>query len=126
MGLSKMPPAVMLLIVIGLAVVVTMMVTGRVSEQEEALLKKKASLEQTAPQTDLANSTNIGHSNKLAFYSLSYIPAGMKIEAKQIGQRRIGELELWDDAVLITDDVVGHVPKHPIPVNTQIRRSYLD
>ncbi len=34
LSLSRMPPAVMLLIIIGLAVVVTMMVTGKVSESE--------------------------------------------------------------------------------------------
>jgi len=121
--LATMPPAVMLLIVIGMAVVVTMMVTGRVEEETKSINAKRAQLESTTNSTNPVADTSRPH--KTAFYAVTYIPYETTIEAKQIEKRQIGELELWDDAVIIPSEIVGHSPKHTIPANAQIRQGDL-
>jgi hypothetical protein len=125
-SLATMPPLVMLLIVIGMAVMVTMMVAGKVSEQEAEYLAASAAKEQSGSQTDKpASMAATNGPRKTAYFAITYIPAGSPIESKQVEQRKIGELELWDDAVIIPTDVVGHTPKHAIPVNAQIRQTDL-
>ncbi len=113
-----MPPAVMLLIVIGMAVLVTMMVTGKVSEEENLKSQQKADLAGT--QDDSSTS------RKRAYYSATMIPQGSTIERKQIRERNVNELELWDDAVPDVTSIVGRKPKKDIPLNVQIRQGDLE
>ena len=121
--LSTMPPAVMLLVIIGLAVVVTMMVTGKVSESErEYEAQKKLSGADAVVSTKPVDSKNA----RTAIYTRSYIPARTKIEDKQIEERQVDKLQLWDDATLTTSDAIGHTVRHAIPEDAQIRQSDLE
>jgi len=115
LSLAKMPPALMLLIVIGFAVLVTMMVTSKVSEQETQYKQEKAD-----------TSAGIGgRPTKRAYYAATLIPLGTPIERKQIQERNVDELELWGDAVPDASMIVGRQPKKEIPLNAQIRQSDL-
>lgn len=118
LSISRMPPAVMLLIIIGLAVIVTMFVTGQV-EHDEVLVASSARA-RTSAQTRIHSSNR---PLKTAFFSITYIPSGSEIESKQIESRDIDELELWSDAVHAPTEVVGHITTHAIPLNAQIRQS---
>ena len=118
LSLSKMPPIVMLLIIMGLSVVVTMMVTAKVDTQH-APTRDRSSVNQAESASTGAPSSR---PKRRAYYSLAYLPAGATIMAKQVQLRNIDELELWEDAVIIPADVVGRAPKHAIPVNSQIRQ----
>ena len=124
LSLSKLPPAVMLLVIIGLAVIVTMTVTGKISEEERTLSTQRQQTSNSGT-TSMAPA-NDSRKNKVAFYTLNYIPATSKIESKQIEERKVEELELWEDAVLTQDQIVGHVARHAIPENTQIRTGDLE
>lgn len=106
--LAAMPPAVMLLVIIGLAVVVTMMVTGKVSEQEQKL---------QAGQSQAAS----------AFVVMSdeAIPARTEINRTMIVQRRAAETEIWQDAITSKSNAIGRVTDKLIPAHTQIRESDL-
>ncbi|PWT98875.1 MAG: hypothetical protein C5B53_06130 [Candidatus Melainabacteria bacterium] len=117
LSFSRMPPSVMLLIIIGLAVVVTMMVTGKVSESEKAYESSSGagSIEDVDPKNA-----------RTALYSRTYIPANTKIEDKEIEERKIDKLEIWDDATSTSSDVIGHTTKHAIPENAQIRQIDLE
>jgi hypothetical protein len=119
LSLSKMPPAVMLLVILGLAVIVTMTVTGKVAEQEKTVSAQQQQTNNSGT-TSMAPA-NDSRKNKVAFYTLTYIPATSKIESKQVEQRKVEELELWEDAILTQDQIVGHTARHAIPENTQIR-----
>ncbi len=121
LSLSRMPPAVMLLIIIGLAVIVTMFVTGQ-AEHEEVLVASSVGA-RTSAQTRVQSSNR---PLKTAYFSTTYIPSGSAIESKQIESRQIDELELWSDAVQAPADVVGHISTHAIPLNAQVRQSDLE
>jgi hypothetical protein len=118
LSLSRMPPAVMLLIVIGLAVLITMIVSDKVIEEENLKSQQKPDL--AAAQDDSSNS------RKRAYYSATMIPQGSTIERKQIRERNVNELELWDDAVPDVTSIVGRKPKKDIPLNAQIRQIDLE
>jgi flagella basal body P-ring formation protein FlgA len=118
----------MLLIIIGMAVVLTMVVTAAESRHQENY--SAGSTANTAVASPAASATPPrvvlqSANSKTAFYSLSYIPAGSTIVSKQVQAREINELELWDDAALLQSDVVGGVARHAIPSNAQIRKSDL-
>jgi hypothetical protein len=123
----------MLLVIIGLAVIVTMVVTGQVSDQESALRAQQAADPNTAATSSTYHHTKggtaapaaYGTELKQAYYTVTYIPASTAVESKQIQDRNVGNLELWDDAAQQTTDIVGHITKHAIPANTQIRQSDL-
>ena len=121
LSLSRMPPAVMLLIIIGLAVIVTMVVSGQI-QHEEALVASSAGA-RTSAQTGVRSSNR---PLKTAYFSTTYIPSGSAIESKQIESRDVDELELWSDAVHAPTDAVGHISTHAIPLNAQIRQSDLE
>jgi hypothetical protein len=116
LNLSKLPPALMLLLIIGLAVLVTMFVTS-------AEVASTSSYGQSQVQKVSASTSG---PQKVALYSRTYIPLGSKIELKQIELRNTNELEVWDDAKVDTVSVVGATSKHAIPANAQIRRVDID
>ncbi|MCC7531417.1 MAG: hypothetical protein IT342_23140 [Candidatus Melainabacteria bacterium] len=106
--LSTMPPALMLLIIIGLAVAVTMMVTGKVSKEEQRLTAGK-------PQA----------SSAFVVMSDEAIPARTEISRTMIVQRRAAETEIWQDAITSKSNAIGRVTDKLIPAHTQIRESDL-
>ena len=119
----RMPPAVMLLIIIGLAVVVTMAVTGKVSESERQL---EAQQNSSGDRADLNTKPVDPKNARTAIYTRTYIPARAKIEEKQIEERQIDQLRAWDDAPSTASDVIGHSAKHAIPEYAQIRQIDLE
>lgn len=106
--LSTMPPAVMLLVIIGLAITVTMMVTGKVSEEERRL-------EASQPRASTA----------FVVMSDEAIPARTEIAKSMITQRRAVETEIWQDAITSKSNAIGRVTDKLIPAHTQIRESDL-
>lgn len=112
-SLAQMPPALMLLIIIGLAVLVTMMVTGRMSQEEQAL---KAESGETMSSSESAAPVIV---------SIDRIPGGSTITKQMVAQRRLAEKSIWEDAITTTPNAVGRVTKHSIPAYTQIREEDL-
>lgn len=110
----------MLLIIIGLAVIVTCSVTNRVADQEVGLHNTRNETVQTE-----ARAVSSNRPTHKAFYSTSYIPTGCVVESKQVEQRNVDALEVWDDAASQSSDIIGHTAKHAIPTNTQIRQGDL-
>lgn len=114
LALSKMPPATMLLVIIGLAVLVTMMVTGHISQQEELYERKKA--EQSSSFADTTSATKAP-----VMFSIDQIPEGTKISDAMIEQRRVAEPMIFNDALTTKANVIGRSTKHLIPAHNQIR-----
>jgi len=115
LSLSEVPPALMLLIIIGLAVVVTMSVTSKVSETESRMAASQRS-EQSDQDGKMLK----------AVCARSFIPAGSRIEDKQIELEELSDLQVWQDAVTNTSEVIGHTAKHSIPKDAQLRRVDLE
>ncbi|MBZ0185251.1 MAG: hypothetical protein K8F91_03290 [Candidatus Obscuribacterales bacterium] len=101
--LSKLPPALMLLIIIGLAVLVTMMVTGRMSQQEAELALRKE-----------------GGRSPVVVTS-TVVPAQTRLDKYMVEQTRLVEPQIWPDAITSVPTVVGRTTVHAIPANAQIR-----
>lgn len=104
----------MLLTIIGLAVVVTMMVTAKV-EQQEALYKSaqkdtSAQISQNAP----------------VIVAKDTIAAGTTIEKSMVEQVRKSEKDIFEDALTTVPHAVGRKVKNEIPSGTQIRESDLE
>lgn len=101
--LSRMPPAVMLVIIIGLAVLTTMIVTGKVSQEEEKLQAERSSR------------------TEYVVMSVDEIPASTEIDKTMIVQRRAAEKDIWSDAIKSKSNAVGRVTDKTIPAHSQIR-----
>lgn len=106
--LAAMPPAVMLLVIIGSAVLVTMVVTSTVSDQESRLQ---------------ANESRPAAA--FVVMSAEAIPASTEIDKTMIVQRRAIETEIWQDAITARANAIGRVTDKLIPAHTQIRESDL-
>ena len=104
LSLSRMPPALMLLIIIVLAVLVTMMVTGRVAQKEAELQQKSLSP---------------------VIVARTIIPANQKIEKSMVMQQRSNEASIWGDAVTTIPNAVGRYTVNKIPAQAQIRETDL-
>lgn len=102
LSLSRMPPAVMLLIIIGLAVVVTMMVTGKVSEQEKTFQSKQAELEQKM------------NAKGKVVYTIKDIPEGQTIPTEALEEREIENSKIPQDAITSASLAAGRVAKYGI------------
>ena len=107
LSVSRLPPALMLVIIIGLAIAATILVSSADGTTYNQGREQIVSNVVTGP-------------HKKAVYARSYIPSGSRIENKQIEVRDTNDLELWDDAKLDTTGVVGSTSKHAIPANNQI------
>jgi len=103
LSLSRMPPAVMLLVIIGLAVVVTMMVTGKMSQSEKEAAEQKAALEAKYNQK-----SKVVYSNK-------DIPEGSTISADALEEREVEVGKVPQDALATTSSAVGRIAKYGIP-----------
>ncbi|HEY9714289.1 MAG TPA: Flp pilus assembly protein CpaB [Chroococcales cyanobacterium] len=102
LSLSRMPPAVMLLIIIGLAVVVTMMVTGKVSESENTFKAKEAEL-----------SAKMNAKGKVV-YTVKDIPEGQTIPTEALEEREIEQSKIPADAITSASLAAGRVAKYGI------------
>ncbi|MEZ4544497.1 MAG: hypothetical protein R3C24_11410, partial [Cyanobacteriota/Melainabacteria group bacterium] len=87
LSLSRMPPALMLLIIIVLAVMVTMMVTGRMSQQEAELELKKRDLE-----------AKMSAKGKVV-YAIKDIPEGQTIPSDALEEKEIEQSKIPQDAL---------------------------
>jgi pilus assembly protein CpaB len=97
-----MPPAVMLVIIIGLAVVVTMMVTGKVSEQENQFKAKQTELE-----------SRMNQKGKVV-YTVKDIPEGQTIPTEALEEREIETAKIPQDAITSASLAAGRVAKYGI------------
>jgi pilus assembly protein CpaB len=92
----------MLLIIIGLAVVVTMMVTGKVSEQEKTFQSKQAELEQKM------------NAKGKVVYTVKDIPEGQTIPTEALEEREIEQAKIPQDAITSASLAAGRVAKYGI------------
>jgi pilus assembly protein CpaB len=99
---SRMPPAVMFLLIIGLAVVVTMMVTGKLNENEKALDAQKAAFEQKA------------NAKGRVVYAVKDIPEGTAISADALEDREIEQSKIPQDAITSGNLATGRIAKFGI------------
>jgi Flp pilus assembly protein CpaB len=97
-----MPPALMLLIIIGLAVLVTMMVTGRMSQQEQELEAKKKDLE-----------AKMSAKGKVV-YAIKDIPEGQTIPSDALEEKEIEQSKIPQDALTSASLAAGRVAKYGI------------
>ena len=104
LSLSRMPPALMLLIIIGLAVLVTMMVNGRVSQREVMRAGEAKSGAYAA-----------------VVCTVHAIPAEQKIDKSMLSLRRLKEPAIFQDAQTSVPSVVGRRARNPIAKNAQVR-----
>jgi len=88
-----------------------MSVTSKVADQENQIQSSTA---------------NDGAPVKQIVISRTLIPAGSKIEAKEVVVRKLNELDAWEDAAVSETEVVGATAKHAIPAHAQIRRLDLE
>ncbi len=110
-SLSRMPPAMMLLIIIGLAVLVTM-ITGKRADQEQRL----------SAQTGNVSSAIDRHEMKApVMVSTKEIKEGTTIDSTMIEQHRLYESKIFEDSIVAKPNAVGRVAKHTIPPQNQIR-----
>ncbi|MBX9951255.1 MAG: hypothetical protein K2Y39_18955 [Candidatus Obscuribacterales bacterium] len=100
---SRIPPAVILLIIIGLAVLTSMIVTDKVSQEENRLQAEQSSR------------------TEYVVMSADAIPASTEIDKTMIVQRRALEKEIWSDAIKSKANAVGRVTEKAIPAHSQIR-----
>lgn len=102
LSLSRMPPALMLLIIIGLAVLVTMMVTGRVSQQQADFEAKKKDLE-----------AKMSAKGKVV-YATKDIPEGQAIPTDALEEKEIEQSKIPMDALTSASLASGRVAKYGI------------
>lgn len=103
LSLSRMPPAVMLLIIIGLAVVVTFMVTGKLSQSEDEARKQKEALEAKYSQKGKV------------VYSTKDIPEGATISGDSLEEKEVEIGKVPQDALASSSMAIGRIAKYGIP-----------
>jgi len=101
-GISRMPPAVMLATIIGLAVGVTLLVTDRLKTQEDDYRKKTDAM--TAQMS--AKSTVV--------YASKDIPEGQTIPSEALEERQIETAKQPQDAIPSASMAAGRVSKYGI------------
>jgi pilus assembly protein CpaB len=102
LSLSRMPPAVMLLIIVGLAVVVTIMVNSKLSEQDTQFKQKQADLEQRM------------NAKGKVVYTIKDIPEGQTIPTEALEEREIEQSKIPQDAITSASLAAGRVAKYGI------------
>ncbi len=100
--LSRMPPALMLLIIIGLAVLVTMMVTGKMTSQEQELAEKKKDLE-----------AKLQAKGKVV-YAVKDISEGQTIPSDALEEKEVEQSKIPMDALTSASLAAGRVAKYGI------------
>lgn len=102
LSLSRMPPALMLLIIIGLAVFVTYMVTGKLGESERAAKEQEAALK-----------AKYEVKGKVV-YATKDIPEGVTISADALEEREELQSKVSPDALVSSSMAVGRIAKYPL------------
>jgi pilus assembly protein CpaB len=102
LSLSRMPPAVMLLIIIGLAVVVTMMVTGKVSESETKYAQQVEEMKRKA------------EAKGKVVYAIKDIPEGQTIPTEGLEERELEQAKIPQDAITSASLAAGRIAKYGI------------
>src|SRR4029077_20791659 len=100
--LSRIPPAAMLLVIVGLAVMVTMMVTDVLHRQEQSYIDKERDL-----QTKLDAKTTV-------VYAVRDIPKGQQIPSEALDERRVDTARAPQDALTTSSLAAGRVAKYGI------------
>jgi Flp pilus assembly protein CpaB len=100
--LSRMPPALMLVLIIGLAVLVTMMVTSNQQAQEAALKAKEQDL--------VAKMSAKGK----VVYAIKDIPEGSTIPVDSLEEKEIEQAKIPQDALTSASLAAGRVAKYGI------------
>jgi len=103
LSLSRMPPAVMLLVIVGLAVLVTMMVTGKMSESEKQLQAERAAMQASK---DI---------KAKVVYSTKDIPEGATISGDALEEKDCEAGKVPTDALTSTSSAIGRIAKYGIP-----------
>jgi pilus assembly protein CpaB len=100
--LSRMPPALMLVLIIGLAVLITMTVTSNQQAQEQALKQKEQDL--------VAKMSAKGK----VVYAIKDIPEGSTIPVEALEEKEIEQAKIPQDALTSASLAAGRVAKYGI------------
>jgi len=106
LSLSRMPPILMLFIILGLAVVVTMYVMGIVSQSQEQLQRERALQEQKAS------------AKVKVVYATKNIDEGEIIPQEALEERDVEAAKAPVDAFNSINAVVGQQAAYPVPAGT--------
>lgn len=106
LSLSRMPPILMLFIILGLAVVVTMYVMGMVNQSQEQLARERALHEQQQS------------AKTKVVYSTKNIEEGEIIAQEALEERDVEQSKAPVDAFNSSNAVVGQIAAYPIPAGT--------
>jgi pilus assembly protein CpaB len=106
LSLSRMPPILMLFIILGLAVVVTMYVMGIVNQSQEQLQRERAIQEQKAKAT------------VKVVYATKNIEEGEIIPQEALEERDVEAAKAPVDAFNSVNAVVGQQAAYPVPAGT--------
>ncbi len=113
LSLSRMPPILMLFIILGLAVVVTMLVMGKMNEGEQKLAQERAAHEALMSQ------------KAKVVYSTKDIEEGEIIAQEALEEKEVEAAKAPVDAFSSTAGVVGGIAAYTIPANTIISQHAL-
>lgn len=101
-SLSRVSPAVMILIIIGLGVVIAMLFTGQINKQEREYEAKKAEIE-----------AKINQKGKVV-YTIKDIPEGQTIPTESLEERELEVSKIPADAITSASLAAGRVAKYGI------------
>lgn len=99
LSLSRMPPALMLVLIVGLAIVVTMLVMNQVGEQQRSLKEQQAALQAKLEQ------------KATVVYATKDIPEGATIASDALEEKQVGAGEKPVDALESSAMAVGRIAK---------------
>ena len=102
LSLSRMPPAIMLLVIIGLASVVTIMVTGKLNDSQKSFEARWNEIE----AKDRAKGRVV--------YTIKDIPEGQTIPSDALEEREIEQAKIPADAITSASLASGRVAKYGI------------
>ena len=108
LSLSRMPPILMLFIILGLAVVVTMYVMGIVNQSQEQLARERALTEQKAS------------AKVKVVYATKNIEEGEIIPQEALEERDVEASRAPVDAFNSVNAVVGQQAAYPVPAGTVV------
>lgn len=110
LSLSRMPPILMLFIILGLAVVVTMLVMGKMNESEERVAQTQKALE--AQQNQKA----------MALFAAKDIEADAEITAEDLEEKEVEASKVPVDACTSKSEAMGQIAAFQIPVGQIVSR----
>jgi pilus assembly protein CpaB len=107
-GLSRMPPAAMLLIIVGLAVVVTMLVTNTIDETKKLSAARTADIE-----------AQLSAKGKVIFATKD-VPEGQPIPSDALEEKEIEASKVPPDALTSASLAAGRIAKYGISANQMV------